>query len=192
MSDEKKESRYIPMHIKNKYIKIFLIFFILAAPFSVLAGKIHKASMREVRYYMRKYADMPVYCQCRLTEREITEIGVKKEVPETFGYAIKRWKEKVGESAWEGFHHYCFGIRRYREAIMILGTDKKAKKQKKDMLNWALSEFSQFRNSIDAKFPLWPNLLYYEAQIFIQLGRYDLANARKRQMSKFQRRKKSK
>ncbi len=171
------------MHIKSKYIKIFLILLILAAPFSAQAGKSHKASMREVRYYMRKYGDMPVYCQCRLTEREIREIGVSKDVPETFEYAIKRWKEKIGESAWEGFHHYCLGIRRYRSAIMMVGVGQESKNKKKAMLNWALSEFSQFRRAIDSTFPLWPNMLYYEAQIFIQLGRYDLANARKRQMS---------
>ncbi len=189
---KKKESRYIPMHIKSKYIKIFLIVLILAAPFSVLAGKTHKASMREVRYYMRKYADMPVYCQCRLTEREIREIGVAKELPETFKYAVKRWKEKIGVDAWTAFPHYCLGIRRYRSAIMMVGVDQETKRKKKAMLNWALSEFSQFRRAIDQKFPLWPNMLHYEAQIFIQLGRYDLANIRKRQIMGFVKKQKKK
>ncbi len=179
----------IPLSVCSLVVGI-VIFGFLAFPFSLFAGNLHKASMREVRFYMRKYGDMPVYCQCRLTEREIRELGVKKEVPETFGYAIKRWQEKVGKSAWEGFHHYCLGIRKYREAIMILGNDKKAKTQRTNTLNWALSEFSEFRRSIDSRFPLWPNMLYYEAQIFIQLGRYDLANVRERQMSQFQNRKK--
>ncbi len=178
------------MHIKGKDILIFLIFLILIPVPCAQAGKTYKASMREIRYYMRKYGDMPVYCQCRLTEREIRKLGVSKELPDAFEYTVKRWKEKIGESAWEGFHHYCLGIRRYRDAIMILGTDRKAKNQRKSKLNSALSEFSQFRRAIDSTFPLWPNMLYYEAQIFIQLGRYDLANIRKRQMSRFQNRKK--
>ncbi len=181
--------KYILDAMKNSFGFLLLICLFGGIPFSAFAGDMHKASMREVRYYMRKYGDMPVYCQCRLTEREIKELGVSKKVPEKFAYSIKRWKQKIGESAWRGFHHYCLGIRRYREAIMILGNDKKAQTQRKNTLNWALSEFSQFRRSIDAKFPLWPNMLYYEAQIFIQLGRYDLANVRKRQMAQFQKRK---
>ncbi len=178
------------MRIKSKYINFLLIFLTLFPCPWAHAEKLHKASMREVRYYMRKYADMPVYCQCRLTEREIREIGVTKEVPEAFGYAIKRWKEKIGEGAWNAFPHYCFGIRRYRSAIMMIGVDEETKRKKRAMLNWALSEFSQFRRAIDQEFPLWPNMLQYEAQIFIQLGRYDLANIRKRQIMGFARKQK--
>jgi len=135
-------------------------------------------SMQEVVQLMGKYASLPEYCRIRLTERDIV-IVKKKKMPKAFLAVRNRWQRRFGRN-WTFFHHYCWGIRRLNQAKSMAFSNKN-KMLRKGTLRWALEDFEFMRRAADKDFPLWPQLLMYEAQVHLELGEVELAQELMRQ-----------
>lgn len=126
--------------------------------------------MREVAVIMSEWADLPEYCQVRLAEREM--VNTEKKMPAAFVALRDKWLKRFGNN-WKSFHHYCWGIKRMNQALLI--TEKSQENQRKETFKAALAEFRFMKNRSDRSFPLGPQLFMYESQIYLELGQPAMA-----------------
>jgi hypothetical protein len=162
--------------IFNKYIlnKIVVINIILFA--SIILNNINAAYANgdsELKLFMLKeYANLPEYCQYRLTEikydDKFKDVNGKINFPPVFSQNLNKWKNRIGTQNWKYFHHYCTGIIDYNY-YSNMSIDSK-KRFKSHQLNKALGQFEFMRRAQLSNFPLWYDLYRYEALIYMELG----------------------
>jgi len=151
--------------------------------------------MADMVLYMNSLKDLPDYCKCRLAETKFREdfrnIHNPKQIdwPAQFAKVHDRWTRIIGEKNWRHIHHYCFGIQKLNRSLRM--TKKSNELGRKGTLGSALEEFEYMRTRADRSFPLWPQLLMYESQIYLQLGQPVKAQRAMQQAVEHQKRRKS-
>jgi len=171
---------------------VSLVIVHLSAPF---AGAAAMADMELYMNFHEKVKDLPDYCKCRLAETKFREEFRNKhrpaqiDWPAQFAKVHKRWARTIGEKNWRHIHHYCFGIQKLNRSLRM--TEKSEELRRKGTLKSALEEFEYMRTRADRSFPLWPQLLMYESQIYFQLGQPVKAQRAMQQAIELQKRPKS-
>lgn len=149
---------------------------------------VETATMKEMAVIMVSFSQLPEYCQVRLAEREIVWVR-KQKLPKQFERLRDKWKRKIGPT-WASFHHYSWGIKRYQDALRR----KKGDPLRTSTLKWALDEFAFHRRVVKKRgsFPLWSTHLQYEYKIHMELGQFDLAQKKLRELTIYNKRLKRK
>lgn len=133
-------------------------------------------TMADVMSFMYQYRQLPEYAQVKLTETHLFTKFNTSEVPSQFANLRDKWAGIIGKNNWIYFHHYCMGIVRFNEALIITGGSENEKRDRKYLLNWSLEEFKFVEKSrTDSSFPLWSQLYIYQFQIYSHLGQPVLA-----------------
>jgi len=139
------------------FIKLISVFILLIlAPDTFAAGRSF-ATQQEILSSQMKYLGQPEYCQQKLLDRDISNMG--KRLPQPYKAASDRWISKIGPHNWIYFHHYCWGVSKTNAAL------SKSGKSQSRLLKSAQGEFKFMKERADGRFPLWGALKKYNGLI---------------------------
>lgn len=141
-------------------------------PASAIGGANNSYHDMRIKMYMTSLSTLPTYCQYKLAEinfrKDFTSVNGQSNWPTGFAKGRQQWANSIGLRNWTHLHHYCFGIRAFKEYTNSSYEVKE--KFKKTKLQRALNEFQYMKNAKTVNFPFWSDLYRYEGYIYLELG----------------------
>jgi len=169
-------------------ILVFSTFFFIQDTYADKNRKTVAGNMKKIQTIMLKFSHLPMYCQIRLTEREL--VNNKQKIPDQFAVIRDKWLKRIG-SPWYASHHLCWGLDKFQKASLMKFDDP----NRNQRLKQVIAEFNYVRNGVKARgnayYGLWPVLLEYEYKTYLMLQQFDNANRTLREIERYKNRKKN-